>query len=326
MKISVIVPVYNGERYLKECIQSVLEQPYRNLEVIAINDGSIDCSRNMLDSISKEDSRLKVINQKNHGVAYSRNKGIRIASGEYVAFLDQDDVWVSEFLTKEMMQKIISAKQDMISFAYYQSNENITRLMLHPRDNKIVHNAKDNAGENYRHHSSYFYRTEFLLSHGIETDGHRNEDERFRMKCLNFVNGILYIDKANFIYRNNSFSVTHQGKKEEILVDSLNGYEMLRKESKECQWLYNYCKDSELHLLLELFQSINYSKYRKYEKIYQYNNLWENHGWLSENDIMEWNLYRNNIKLFFAKNYVKNNLKGITVYFGDAVFWKFRSS
>lgn len=87
-KISVIIPVYNTERYLPRCLDSVLSNTYDNLEVICINDGSTDNSRNILDNYKVSDERVVVINQKNSGVSAARNAGINVATGEYIAFID----------------------------------------------------------------------------------------------------------------------------------------------------------------------------------------------------------------------------------------------
>lgn len=92
-KISVIIPVYNTERYLPRCLDSVLSNTYDNLEVICINDGSTDNSINILDNYKVSDERVVVINQKNSGVSAARNAGINVATGEYIAFIDSDD-WV----------------------------------------------------------------------------------------------------------------------------------------------------------------------------------------------------------------------------------------
>ena len=116
MKISVVIPVYNGEKYLKECINSVLNQPYKDIEIIAINDGSKDNSVDILNKVAQTDKRLNVIDQKNHGVAYTRNKGIDIATGNYIVFLDQDDMWVTDFLTEDVINEIKQEKCDMVSF------------------------------------------------------------------------------------------------------------------------------------------------------------------------------------------------------------------
>ena len=92
-KISVIVPVYNVDRYLEICIDSLINQTYDNLEIILINDGSTDDSKLICEKYLKLDKRIKLINQKNKGVSSARNNGIRNSSGEYIVFVDSDD-WV----------------------------------------------------------------------------------------------------------------------------------------------------------------------------------------------------------------------------------------
>lgn len=90
-KLSIIVPVYNAEKYLEEALWSVLRQTYASLEVICVNDGSTDSSREIIERIAREDKRLVVINKENTGVSDSRNIGLKMANGEYVGFLDADD-------------------------------------------------------------------------------------------------------------------------------------------------------------------------------------------------------------------------------------------
>lgn len=89
--ISVIIPVYNVEAYLQQCLESVLAQDYRDLEVIVIDDGSTDCSGEICDRFAAADSRVRVIHQKNAGAAAAKNAGLRIASGKYLSFVDSDD-------------------------------------------------------------------------------------------------------------------------------------------------------------------------------------------------------------------------------------------
>ena len=91
--ISVIVPIYNVERYLEKCIDSILAQTYRNLEVILIDDGSKDDSGTICDAYAAADSRVKVIHQQNGGAAAAKNAGLRAATGEYLSFVDADD-WI----------------------------------------------------------------------------------------------------------------------------------------------------------------------------------------------------------------------------------------
>jgi glycosyltransferase involved in cell wall biosynthesis len=111
-KISVIVPVYNTERYLSSCIDSVINQAYSNIEVILVNDGSTDRSGNICDEYSQFDNRIKVIHQKNSGASTARNKGLDVATGDYIMFLDSDDYWVNSCLEK-IVDKLKKNKFDI---------------------------------------------------------------------------------------------------------------------------------------------------------------------------------------------------------------------
>ena len=90
-KISIIVPIYNTEKYLKQCLDSIINQTYQNLEIICINDGSTDNSLDTLKTYIKKDSRIKLIDQKNQGLSNVRNQGLKKATGEYISFVDSDD-------------------------------------------------------------------------------------------------------------------------------------------------------------------------------------------------------------------------------------------
>ena len=90
-KISVIIPVYNVERYLRECLDSIINQTYRNLEIICIDDGSLDNSINILKDYSKIDNRIFIKQQQNRGPSKARNEGIKISTGKYLIFVDSDD-------------------------------------------------------------------------------------------------------------------------------------------------------------------------------------------------------------------------------------------
>ena len=90
-KISIIVPIYNVEKYLDRCMQSLLNQTLTDIEIIMVDDGSPDRCPQMCDEYAKKDSRIKVIHKSNAGLGYARNSGLEIATGEYVAFVDSDD-------------------------------------------------------------------------------------------------------------------------------------------------------------------------------------------------------------------------------------------
>lgn len=103
-KISVIVPVYNVEDYLEECINSILGQTYKNLEIILVDDGSTDNSSKICDIYEKKDKRIKVIHKENGGLSSARNEGLKYRTGEYISFVDSDD-----FIDKTMYEKLYSA-------------------------------------------------------------------------------------------------------------------------------------------------------------------------------------------------------------------------
>lgn len=92
MKLSVIIPIYNAEKYLRECIESILSQSYREWELIAVNDGSSDNTRDILDGYQKRDERIKVFHKNNEGVAIARNVGLKQVTGDYILFCDADDL------------------------------------------------------------------------------------------------------------------------------------------------------------------------------------------------------------------------------------------
>ena len=117
-KITVIIPVYNVENYLERCLKSILYNTYTNLEIICVNDGSTDNSKKILESYSKRDKRVVVINKKNAGVSSARNAGIKIATGEYIAFVDSDD-WIHEKYFEYLIRGIDTA--DLVICNYIRS-------------------------------------------------------------------------------------------------------------------------------------------------------------------------------------------------------------
>ena len=99
-KISIIIPIFNTEKYLKTCLNSVLNQTLKEIEIICINDGSTDNSLKIIEEYASKDKRIKFISQKNNGVSYARNKGLEIATGEFIGFVDSDDYASKNFFEK----------------------------------------------------------------------------------------------------------------------------------------------------------------------------------------------------------------------------------
>lgn len=112
--ISVIIPVYNVEEYLARCLRSVMDNTYRNLEIICVNDGSTDNCALILEEHAQLDSRIRIINSVNEGVAAARNKGIRAAKGQYIAFIDSDD-WIHPAYFELMLNAILKYGSDLVT-------------------------------------------------------------------------------------------------------------------------------------------------------------------------------------------------------------------
>lgn len=111
--ISIIIPIYNAEKYLDKCLRSVNGQSYRNLEIICIDDGSQDGSANILAKWAANDKRIKVVQQSNHGESYARNVGLSLASGSWIAFVDNDD-WLELDMYRSMIEAGHRYEADMV--------------------------------------------------------------------------------------------------------------------------------------------------------------------------------------------------------------------
>ena len=135
--ISVIIPVYNVGAYLDQCVQSVKKQTFSDWELILIDDGSTDNSPQICDRHSKDDARIHVVHQPNHGVAFSRNTGIRMARGEWVAFVDSDD-WLEPDYLQILHQGAISNDSDVAICGRYEEHQNARRPLAITKGTAIL--------------------------------------------------------------------------------------------------------------------------------------------------------------------------------------------
>lgn len=113
IKFSVVLPIYNVEKYLNRCLDSVMNQTYKKLEIILVDDGSPDNCPQMCDNWAKVDDRIKVVHKKNAGLGEARNSGLDVATGDYIAFFDSDD-YIDTRLFEELYTVIISVNPDLI--------------------------------------------------------------------------------------------------------------------------------------------------------------------------------------------------------------------
>ena len=137
--VSIIVPIYNREDYIKECIESLVNQTFKNIEIILVNDGSTDNSLNIMEEYSKKDARIKVINKPNGGLSSARNRGIKEATSEYIMFVDGDD-FVELNTVKELYNKAIKYNLDIVvyDFSQYINGKNRIWNDFKLEDEKVI--------------------------------------------------------------------------------------------------------------------------------------------------------------------------------------------
>ena len=127
MLVSFIIPVYNVESYIHQCVESIKRQTYKKIEIILVDDGSPDNSPEICDTFAQKDSRIKVLHKLNGGLSDARNSGLQMASGDYVVFIDGDDFWVDEKQLELLMSVVNKNKDcDFIGFncSYYYPQTN----------------------------------------------------------------------------------------------------------------------------------------------------------------------------------------------------------
>lgn len=124
--ISIIIPVYNVAQYLPQCLDSVVNQTYQHLEIICINDGSTDSSATILHQYASLDSRITIIDQENHGLSFTRNVGLSVASGNYILFLDSDD-WIDRDTCSQAIDAIIHTGADFVFWSYVREFSNFSK-------------------------------------------------------------------------------------------------------------------------------------------------------------------------------------------------------
>lgn len=140
--ISVIVPVYNSEKFLKKCVDSILGQSYGNLEVVLINDGSTDGSAGICDAYARQDNRVRVFHQENCGVSATRNRGITLAVGEYIGFVDADD-WIDTDMYQSLYALLKQYDADVSIHSFYVEENEKDRSRRRDCDEVLVMDAKE---------------------------------------------------------------------------------------------------------------------------------------------------------------------------------------
>ncbi len=170
-KVSVIIPVYNVENYLARCLDSVLGQTLKDIEIICVNDGSTDKSVEILQKYAKKDARIKVVNQKKEGVSVARNTGIVNATGEYIAFLDSDDFVDLDFYEK-LFNNIEIQKADIACASIIRENEKKKTCLVDYTKVEVSHNTTEKFllahSPKYNFVWNKLYRRKFLVNNNLK--------------------------------------------------------------------------------------------------------------------------------------------------------------
>ena len=223
--ISVIVPVYKVEMYLKRCIDSIVTQTYSNIELILIDDGSPDNCPQICESYKEKDSRIVVIHKKNEGLSAARNKGLDIAHGDYITFIDSDD-WVStEYLSKLYSSiketnadiAIVNHKQ-VTDFPVKLSEKNRTIRLFSRQEALFELIARQN--QPFVISCGKLYRKELFNAIRFPT-GKCHEDEFTAHLLINKVSRIVYSDRTLYFYYQRPDSIT----RENHILDAIDAFE-----------------------------------------------------------------------------------------------------
>lgn len=199
--ISIIIPVYNVEKYILQCISSVLAQDYSNIEIIVVDDGSTDDSVQKLKTFN--DTRLKIYSRENSGVSASRNFGIKKATGKYIYFLDSDD-WIESSLIGSCVPLMESTNHDLLYFNYFIDTFSVNEELIKTETSQL-HQFVD-VDPSVLQVAGYtwnkFYRKSFLELHGLYFDEELSlyEDIDFNLKCFSKTDKILFLPSTLYHY------------------------------------------------------------------------------------------------------------------------------
>ena len=202
--VSIIIPAYNAELFINDTISSVVNQTYANWELIIVNDGSTDTTLRVIENHSKTDKRISVITKENTGVSDTRNKGIEKATGEFVAFLDADDVWMKDNLQKKMNWLINNPAIDYVFSNMLQGDENLKNQKPAPegKDETIFEDLLLWNGEVIPGPSSNLLIRKKCLDAGIRFDKRLTTiaDQNFTVQLASEFKGQL-LKEALWVYR-----------------------------------------------------------------------------------------------------------------------------
>lgn len=230
MTISIIVPVYNVENYLKQCIDSIIQQTYPDIEVTLINDGSTDSSGMICDLYAEMDNRISVIHQNNRGLAAARDSGITASKGEYLMFVDSDDFLYNQNCLEKVAVQLNKNKPDVLVYGMRKYND---AKDIFYEDNVIYTMQKDNLSELINTNSykacacDKAVKRNMVEKYGLCFSGITTTFAEDWKWCSNFIRynfDIQYFPECVYVYRQRSGSITKNYSKKNLddIIDVLD--------------------------------------------------------------------------------------------------------
>lgn len=240
--ISIIIPVYNTEKFLKQCLDSVINQTFTDIEIICVNDASTDGSLEILKTYEENDHRIKVINnEKNIGLGLTRNRGFEIASGEYIHFFDSDD-WLKLDAYEKLYKFLSSYDVDYIEFNFQEYNQKKKKCITKSKEDlpylTEIFLPKDNINlyDNSECVAKRIFKKDFLIKHNILfTDIRRFEDTPYWIDCIYNSYKILLVNEELFFYRiENAASL--MGTRYKVFNYYFEWFYILKKKIYDIDW------------------------------------------------------------------------------------------
>lgn len=270
-KLSIIVPVYNVEKYLPKCLESLIKQTLKDIEIICVNDGSMDNSLAILKEFASKDSRIKIIDNQHQGVAKTRNTGIEQSTGEYIGFVDSDDYIDIDFFEK-LYNSATKSNSDIAiaSILKHKKFFNIYNAKYTKEETAITIQDKIKLCEDKKHFFFYawnkIYHSGFIKENNIKfSEGQIYEDVMFAIKALYYSNKIIsvYGTKYHYIEHENSLTKYKDktGGKEQDLVKAYSELqEFCNSKNIEIPERLNYYTKENFGFILNLYKGKYQSK------------------------------------------------------------------
>ncbi len=262
-KVSIIVPVYNTEKYLKKCLDSLVKQTLKDIEILVINDGSKDNSKDIINSYAKKYKNIRAFDKTNGGLSDARNYGIKKATGNYIAFIDSDD-YVTTDMYEKMYKKAISKDFDMVVCdlnLVYENSEKKDRISSNVKND--TNNVKEVMRTIYPVAWNKIFKKE-LFDLGIEfKKGIWFEDVEFLYRILPYIKSIGVVKEPfnQYLQREGSISKSTDNKLYNY-IDNWNGIVKFYKEKKLYNKFYKELEYSYVRYLYATFikQASNFEK------------------------------------------------------------------